>query len=86
MVDESRIKAMQTRLDRLSAQYKEEHGTEPTVTVLNELVRAELSAAQAKSRENYSGDGGLRSMTPERRKEISKLGNERRWGKREKKD
>lgn len=46
-----------------------------------EALAAKRREWQAKSRQNYTGNGGLRSMTPERRKEISKLGNQKRWGK-----
>lgn len=38
---------------------------------------------QKKSRENYNGTGGLLSMTPERRKEISRMGNDKQRRERE---
>jgi hypothetical protein len=85
-VSPSRRKAINTRLKRLTATFEAEHGREPSIEELNLLYREELSAAQKKSRQNYKGDGGLRAMTPERRKEISKLGNQKRWGHENKKD
>lgn len=82
----SRAKAINTRLKRLSSAFETKHGRDPTIEELNTLYKAELSAAQKKSRKNYSGDGGLRAQTKAKRQEISKLGNQKRWGNRETKD
>lgn len=76
---ESRIKAMHTRTQRLSKAFEAEHGRLPTVKEIGELVSAEMSAAQAKSRENYSGDGGFRSMSKERLSEVSREAAKKRW-------
>lgn len=82
-MQQSRAQAINTRLKRLSAAFEAKHGREPTIEELNTLYKAELSVAQKKSRKNYSGDGGLRAQTKAKRQEISKLGNQKRWGNRE---
>lgn len=46
-----------------------------------EGVRKIMRARQKKSRENYSGNGGFRSMSAEKRKRISDMGHQKRWGK-----
>lgn len=46
-----------------------------------EALKAERQKWQAKSRIKYKGGGGLRALSEERRREISKLGNQKRWGK-----
>lgn len=49
-----------------------------------EAAREMLRAAQKKSRKNYSGNGGMRAMSPEKRSEIARLGALKRWEKHEK--
>jgi hypothetical protein len=51
-----------------------------------EAVKEHYRRAQAKSRKNYSGNGGLRSLTLERRKEIAMLGVEARNAKKQAKE
>lgn len=46
-----------------------------------ENLKAKRQEWQAKSRIKYSGNGGMRALSPERRKEISKLGHAARWKK-----
>ena len=43
-----------------------------------EGLSQEMARRQVLSREKYSGDGGLRSMSPEKRAEISRKGVEAR--------
>lgn len=56
--------------DRMIAKYGSE-----------EAVMEEMAKRQKKSRENYSGNGGFRSMDKDRLKEISKKGLTSRWKK-----
>lgn len=73
MVDASRIKAMQTRVARLSEAFEKEHGRTPKVSEINELVKEEMRAQQKKSRESYVANGskgGFRGMSKERMEEI----------------
>lgn len=51
-----------------------------------EGLRQHYRDMQKKSRENYNGTGGLLSMTPERRKEISRMGNDKQRREREAKN
>ena len=46
-----------------------------------EAVAEEMRKRQKKSRENYSGNGGFRSMDKDKLKEISKKGLTSRWKK-----
>lgn len=74
-MNDSRQKAITTRLKRLSDTFEAENGRKPTVAELRVLYITELQSAQLKSRKTYKENGskgGFRSMSKERRQEVAR--------------
>lgn len=86
-MQESRSKAIQTRMDNLSKKFQEDWGRIPSPTELNLLYKDDMRRIASMSSRNNKGTGGfnyLMRTDPEYLRQITSKGGSRTKGEKEK--